>query len=73
MNKEDAIMTRFTLALSGLVFTALPAFAHPGHVLTQSGHSHIAGYAALALAAFGAAGLAAQTIMRRVRARKAKA
>ncbi len=63
-------MTRITLALSGLVFTALPAFAHPGHVLTQAGHSHIAAYAALALAAIGLAGLGAQAIIRRRRALK---
>ncbi len=66
-------MIRFHLALSALALTALPAYAHPGHVLTQSGHSHIAGYAALALAAFGLAGLGARAIMRRVNTRKAKA
>ena len=66
-------MTRLHLALSALALTALPAFAHPGHVLTQAGHSHIAGYAALALAAFGLAGLGARAIMRRARARRAKA
>ena len=66
-------MTRFTLALSALALAALPAFAHPGHVLTQAGHSHISAYAALALTAFGLAGLGARAMRRRAKARRAKA
>ncbi len=50
--------------------SAAGALAHPGHVLDAGqGHSHISGYAALGLAAIGLAGLLAQKIARRRRAR----
>jgi len=57
-------------SLAILSMSAASALAHPGHVLDNGqGHSHISGYAALGLAAIGLAGLLAQRIAGRRRAR----
>ncbi len=59
-------MTRITLALAALSLTALPALAHPGHLLDHGqGHSHIAAFAALGLAAAGGGVLLARALLRR--------